>query len=151
MISVLPQEPVPEWLANITEENISNQKFEIIKILKDSLYYPSCGSDGLPINSFAGSIRTFVYVDYGFTRNELYEKFRYKIIASRKIAKEELTPSGWEPSWNTTDGDPMMYLNSRIAPFCNGLFLKLTVLSAACYFYVQTALLHIKLYIKTIR
>ena len=57
MISVLPQEPVPEWLANITEENISNQKFEIIKILKDSLYYPSCGSDGLPINSFAGSIR----------------------------------------------------------------------------------------------
>lgn len=134
MISVLPQEPVPEWLANITEENISNQKFEIIKILKDSLYYPSCGSDGLPINSFAGSIRSFVYVDYGFTRNELYEKFRYKIIASRKIAKEELTPSGWEPSWNTTDGDPMMYLNSRIAPFCEWIIFEINRVKCSLLF-----------------
>jgi hypothetical protein len=89
MISVLPSRTrMPGWLENITEENISNQKFDVTNILKDSLYYPSCGSDGLPINCFAGSIRSFVYVDYGFTRNELYEKFRYKIIASRKISKK---------------------------------------------------------------
>jgi len=134
MIAVLPQEQVPEWLANITEENISNQRFEIANILKDSLYYPSCGSDGLPINCFAGSIHSFVYVDYGFTRSELYEKFRYKIIASRKITKEELTPSGWESNWNNSDGNPMMYLNSRIAPFCEWIIFEINRVKCSLLF-----------------
>ena len=134
MLTVLPNVQEPEWLKDISQETISKYKINIVKILENSLYYPSCGSDGLPISSFAGSIRSFIYVDYGFTRDELYSKFKYKIIASRKLTKSDLTPNGWEPNWQSVDGDPARYLNSRIQPFCEWIIFEINGVKCSLLF-----------------
>lgn len=60
-----------------------------------------------------GDVLSFVYVDYGFTRQEVRARIRepglqgYRLVGVREIRKGELTPNGWkrippEPK----DGDP---------------------------------------------
>jgi hypothetical protein len=53
MLNVLPIIDEPEWFKNITQENIEAHDFDISKVLENSLYYPSCGTDGLPITNFS--------------------------------------------------------------------------------------------------
>ena len=125
MLNVLPLIEEPEWFKDITQENIETHNFDIFKVLEDSLYYPSCGTDGLPITNFAGGIRSFIYVDYAVTREILYSKFKYKIIASRRLKPSELTPNGWQPNWEFTDGDPTTYLNPKVRPFCEWIIFQI--------------------------
>jgi len=134
MLTVFPNVQEPEWLTDISQENISTHQITIVKLLENSLYYPSSGSDGVPISKFAGPIRSFIYVDYGFTREELYKKFKYNIIATRQLTKSELIPNGWQPNWHSSDGDPSRYLNSRIQPFCEWIIFEINGIRCSLLF-----------------
>jgi hypothetical protein len=86
---------MPDWLDG------NEFSFHVANILKESLYYPSCGLDGDPVKYFAGNVFSFIYVDYGISReiflNEINERgFRgYRIIHRQSILQNELIPNGW--------------------------------------------------------
>ena len=91
MINEIPKIEMPNWLLG------EKYKFDIDNIIKDSLYYPSCGTDGVPVKYFMGNIFSFVYVDYGVSENDFNREinrpntFRgYKIIHKEKISKYQL-------------------------------------------------------------
>jgi len=91
MIHEIPGIDMPDWLP------AGNYGFDIKKIIKDSLYYPSCGTDGVPVKYFMGNVYSFVYVDYGFSENELDERIHvpdafkgYEIIHKDKISQKQL-------------------------------------------------------------
>jgi hypothetical protein len=134
MLNVLPIIDEPEWFKNITQENIEAHDFDISKVLENSLYYPSCGTDGLPITNFAGGIRSFIYVDYAVTREILYSKFKYKIIACRRLKPSDLVPNGWQPSWEFSDGDPTTYLGPKIRPFCEWIIFQINGIKCSLLF-----------------
>ena len=69
MNSPIPIIETPKWLQEIDASNINSVQFDIKQILKDSLYYPSAGYDGNPIKYFAGSIHSFIYIDYSVERD----------------------------------------------------------------------------------
>lgn len=100
-------------------------RFPLDELLGGSLYYPSCGFDGDPVRFLGGNVLSFVYVDYGKTREELDGALRgggfsgYEIIASRTVAQSDLTPSGWAPPrLRPIDGDPARYRERAKPPFC---------------------------------
>ena len=64
MINEIPKNEMPKWLLG------EKYSFDIENIIKDSLYYPSCGRDGTPVKYFMGNIYSFVYVDYGISKND---------------------------------------------------------------------------------
>ena len=134
MQNVLSLIEEPEWLKNINQDNIETHEFDIFKVLENSLYYPSCGTDGLPINNFSGGIRSFIYVDYAVTREILYSKFKYKIIARRRLKPSDLTPNGWSPSWEFADGDPRTYLNPNVIPFCEWIIFEINFVKCSLLF-----------------
>jgi hypothetical protein len=91
MINEIPKIEMPNWLF------ANKYDFDIKKIIKDSLYYPSCGTDGVPIKYFMGNIYSFIYVDYGVSENylngiiNLPSAFRgYKVIHKEEITKDQL-------------------------------------------------------------
>lgn len=123
MIGQIPIRNEPEWLHDLTPETIQNKPFPLRKLLKDSLYYPASGFDGNPIRHMAGNIHSFIYVDYGYERDEferaLHEQgfLGYEILAEREVTERELVPHGWNPT------PPLPYecrpnSNDCKAPFC---------------------------------
>ena len=122
MLRQLRQIQMPLWLANLTPTAIVNDHFPLLKLLDESLYYPSCGFDSDPIRHFGGNIFSFVYVDYGLSRDVFINAlhFRgYDRVASRFVSEKELAPDGWKPlELQSTDGDPMRYSDCIKAPFC---------------------------------
>jgi hypothetical protein len=134
MPKVLPLTEEPEWLKDINQDNIETHAFDICKVLENSLYYPSCGTDGLPITNFSGGIHSFIYVDYAITRDILYSKFNFKIIASRRLTPSDLTPNGWQPNWELADGDPTAYLNPSAKPFCEWIIFEINHVKCSLLF-----------------
>jgi len=55
MIPVIKETPTPDWLCDIQEVTFDNQPFPITKKLENSLYYPACDIDGLPVEYLAGN------------------------------------------------------------------------------------------------
>ena len=101
--------PTEQFLISLKDES----PFPLRLILRDSLYYPCSGFDGKPVKYLAGKILSFVYVDYGYTRNELFTELEesgfhgYDVVASRSISERELAPQGWRPPpLEQHDGDP---------------------------------------------
>lgn len=72
--------------------------FPLLDILRDSLYYPASGFDGTPVKYLAGCVFSFVYVDCGYSREELENEltehgFRgYELIDRRSVTVGELFP-----------------------------------------------------------
>ena len=103
MISRLPEKSIPDWLAKISQNTITNDPFPLTKVLEDSLYYPASGFDVDPVKYLAGNILSFIYVDYGKSYDEFENEmdlrgFRgYDRVATRLVDEQELTPSGWSP------------------------------------------------------
>ena len=99
MIKELPLADYPEWLASLTQSSMMSDIFPLQELLKDSLYYPSCGFDGSPVKHLGGQVYSFIYVDYGYNKDkvltELYSNgFKgYRPIAHRKVTKNELMPN----------------------------------------------------------
>ena len=98
-MSILESSPLPEWLSRLNEERF-NADFPIVDALQDSLYYPSSGFDGVPVQRLGNSIHSFVYVDYFYTLPELQETVAqhgfkgYTPIFQRPVALNELLPKG---------------------------------------------------------
>lgn len=119
MIEELPEQSMPKWLRG---DDFS--KLPIREVLENSVYYPACGFDGVPVRYLAGNFHSFVYVDYGTGRDAVLQKedtFKgYHLYASRDVRKEELTPQGWSPiALEPEDGTPPNPNRPPIyAPFC---------------------------------
>lgn len=91
MITEIPKIEMPKWLAD------NEFHFSIQDVIKDSLYYPSCGIDGIPIQCFMGNIFSFIYVDYGITESKFIKEITkdnsikgYNIIHKENITKYQL-------------------------------------------------------------
>ena len=130
MLEQLPEMNPPDWLTRIDDKTIKEQ-FPLKCVLQDSLYYPAAGFDGVPVAHLAGNFLSFVYVDYGVSREDLLEElcsrgFRgYQVMAQRKVSKDELTPNGWTPiSPVRDDGDPAKYKDWIKQPFCEWLIFQ---------------------------
>ena len=131
MINEMPEMQTPAWLAAIdTAKNKDTCPFPLNEILKDSLYYPACGLNGTPVKFLAGNILSFVYVDYGVTREAFLQNLNgvdadsgfkgYHAILKREIFREDVVPSGWSPSILPHDQRDRMRLaeaESRCKPF----------------------------------
>ncbi|MEI6599913.1 MAG: hypothetical protein WCN21_05540 [Comamonadaceae bacterium] len=122
MLRQLQAIEVPDWLTKLTPETIKNGPFPLRELLIDSLYYPSCGFDADPIKHFGGNVLSFVYVDYGHTRDALMSALRfsgYDLVGSRFVSEEELAPDGWRPlDLRPMDEDPLRYQAHIKTPFC---------------------------------
>jgi hypothetical protein len=95
----LPIISAPCWLSNLSPGNF-NQPLPVTEILRDSLYYPSSAFDGDPIKHLAGNFRSFIYVDYGYTQDQLMKALEspgfkgYAPLAIRSVTQPELLPKG---------------------------------------------------------
>jgi len=91
MIKEIQQIKMPAWLSS------GNFNFNLKEVLADSLYYPSCGTDGMPVQYFMGNVYSFIYVDYGIAENVFLEEINmensfkgYKIISIKEIPEKQL-------------------------------------------------------------
>ena len=132
MIDELPIIEEPHWLRT-DPATLQDAAFPLDGILRDSLYYPSSGFDGDPVRHLAGNVLSFVYVDYGESREDLDDELMnrgftgYDVIATRDVTKEELIPHGWSPSPpSPADGHPSRYRDWIKEPFCSWIILERT-------------------------
>lgn len=131
MIAGLTRTAQPDWLARINSENIDSTAFPQVDVLRDSVYYPCSEFDGKPVASLAGNFLSFVYVDYGYTEEQLIEALNgkgflgYALIAHRPVEPTELAPEGWAvPPFESADGNPGQHLDWIKPPFCKWLIFE---------------------------
>ena len=126
MIDDIDEMVIPGWLANIGLDN-RRTRFPLVSILKSSLYYPSSGFDGDPIKLLSRHFNSFVYVDYGNTKDELDEQLDdtgfngYHIILDRYINKDELTPKLPSSLHMEHSDDPTLHSDYIKKPFVRWL------------------------------
>lgn len=128
MINMIETIQMPEWLSKNTFE------FNIKSILNDSLYYPSAYFDGVPVKYLMGNIFSFIYVDYGVSKEQFLTEINnngfngYKIIHSQSIDQKELTPNGWSaylPPDHNENHSPQQYNGDWIKdPFCEWIIFE---------------------------
>jgi hypothetical protein len=113
MIGELPAMKMPSWLGDADPATFAKRPFPLEEILADSVYYPCSEFDGRPIAHLAGNYFSFIYVDYGKTRDEFMANlsqpgFRgYQVISQRSVTERELVPHGCTPiKLLPSDGDP---------------------------------------------
>jgi hypothetical protein len=96
--------PEPSWLMNLTSTDIQHGTFPLHDVLQNSLYYPGAGYDGKPVKWFAGNVYSFIYSDYGVSRESVLSQLNppsednflgYEILAYRDLSERELIPNGW--------------------------------------------------------
>ncbi len=121
---LLPVLATPDWLSNLTPTTVEHEPFPLLDLLRDSLYYPASGFDGSPVKYLGGHFLSFVYVDYGRTRDEFMEALKdpgfsgYDLIGCRSVTEKELAPRGWHPMPPTPrDGNPSAYRDEIQEPF----------------------------------
>ena len=102
MIPQLPEITVPEWLTELSPTTMTNGRLPLRQLLRDSLYYPCSAFDGDPVKHLAGNILSFVYVDYGYSRDAFLAELNdrgfdgYDLLADpRSVGPSELTPGSW--------------------------------------------------------
>ena len=99
MSRLLPDTPLPKWLTQLESQSFQD-RFPVREALSDSLYYPACAFDGLPVRHLGGAIYSFIYADYGYAQAQLIREvegngFRgYRPILEREVGLEELLPQG---------------------------------------------------------
>ena len=81
-----------------------DDRFPLLDLLRDSLYYPASDFDGTPVKYFAGYVFSFVYVDCGRTQEDLEKELTeakeltepgfngYELIGRRSVTVDELFP-----------------------------------------------------------
>jgi len=110
MIQEIPGSQVPDWIPQYGPLD----RLPLLELLSGSVYYPASGFDGQPVKILAGNFHSFVYVDYGLSRDQLLATLRsergflgYGIVALRDVTEQELIPNGWTPLLpNHCDGNP---------------------------------------------
>lgn len=124
MIEQLPYMEEPEWLIELNRLSILYNEFPLKSILYRSVYYPAAGVDGDPVKYLAGNFYSFVYVDYGYSREELSKAltqrgFRgYKPIAIRDVTEQELLACRPIPLFLSVKKNRFRFSNQEPEPFC---------------------------------
>jgi hypothetical protein len=124
MIDGIDKAIEPNWLSNIEKRFFS--KFPLLDIIENSLYYPACGLDGSPIKYMGGNILSFIYVDYGVTKEKNMADLNnkgcagYDILLQREIDERDLVPHGWKQKYcKPSDGDPSSIKDFIVnEPYC---------------------------------
>lgn len=113
MATQLPRVKSPAWLTKLSADSMKDGPLPLDRILRGSLFYPASGYDDDPIRYLSGSVRSFVYADYGRDRDEFMraldgpEFHGYEIVAIRELEEAELAPHGWHhPPDAFRDGEP---------------------------------------------
>ena len=106
MIPNLHPVAAPKFLLD-AERFAKAKEFPLEDILKDSLYYPACGLNGTPIKFLAGNVFSFVYADYGVTKENYLANLigngpdsgfsGYHHVLLREIQRDEVVPHRWRP------------------------------------------------------
>ena len=96
----------PSWLREISERG-ECERFPLIEILQDSLYYPAAGLNGTPVKFLGGNIFSFIYADYRVSNREFLRNLNgnekhcgflgYSCVLQREIRVGEIVPQGWVP------------------------------------------------------
>lgn len=124
---------LPEWLACLDARKIVDAPFPLREVLDGSLYYPSCGTDGRPVQYLGQWFRSFVYVDYGYSRDMFLDELatrpflKYQVLGTRSISASELVPNGWIQPWltSTETEEVTRYPDHRVGePFCEWVILE---------------------------
>ncbi len=117
----------PKWLSAISEDSPFPG---LEKILPDSLYYPACGFNGTPVKYLSGNIYSFVYTDYGITRDDFLAHLNgtgpddgfehYHPVCQRDVSRDEIVPDGWRPAivpTNDMDREKLFQIEKECEPF----------------------------------
>ena len=90
--------PFPHWVEGVQEAEF-RRRFPRREVLQGSLFYPACGLHGGPVRHMGREFQSFVYCDYGVTRDELIAEYGrrgfrgYREILRRDVSWHELTGS----------------------------------------------------------
>ena len=108
----------PKWLLDISEDSPFPG---LEKILPDSLYYPACGFNGTPVKYLSGNIYSFVYADYGITRDDFLDHLKgkgeddgfmhYHLVCQREVSRDEIMPA------NNMDKEKLSQMEKESEPF----------------------------------
>ena len=115
MLKQIETMPMPDWLSALTAAAMHDDPFPLKALLKDSLYYPACGFDGDPVKYLAGNIYSFIYVDYGYGRDDFTHAITeqgfqgYDLLASKSVRRRELSRHSWR-------ADPLVDTNGYSTP-----------------------------------
>lgn len=120
LLPILARRPVPHWLK---EQRAGSDAFPITDILRGSVFYPASGTDGRPVQYFAGFAHSFVYVDCNVSSDEVtsqLETFKgFKLYKARSIEIRDL--SFWKYRVirpGRFDGDPRtLHVPPDFVPF----------------------------------
>ncbi|MGS0943747.1 hypothetical protein ACVA51_24925 (plasmid) [Pseudomonas luteola] len=124
MIDQLSLMEEPKWLMKANRNSILYSRLPLDSILHSSVYYPASGVDGDPIKYLAGNFYSFVYVDYGYSREELNKRltqpgFRgYELVAIRDVAEQELLACRPFPLFLSIRKNRFRFSEQAIEPFC---------------------------------
>lgn len=112
MIQQMPAMECPPWLEAILQGQ-DDAAFDLPKLLQDSLYYPACGFNGTPVKYLAGNVFSFVFADYGVTKEQFLANLNgtdpdcgfkgYRCVLQREITRDQVVPAGWRPALVPTD------------------------------------------------
>lgn len=106
MIEELEKNEIPEWLKDMSSDDIENKILPIKDILSNSFYYPASAFDGKPIRFFLGNFYSFIYADYSLSEEEFNNEIEnrgfkgYKVLGKRSLNMKELIPNGWIPDFD---------------------------------------------------
>jgi len=128
--TVLPHVSIPEWLERYASASRLPPLIPIKDILRESCFYPSSGLDSSPVLLANGCTHSFIYVDYGTSRDDFFRTIRfpgfspYKPILARDVERHEIVPDGWMPQlpqWFDNPGfdgrQRLIEAQSRCRPF----------------------------------
>lgn len=108
-------------LNDFTSESITSGPVPMDELLKDSLYYPACRTDGRLLKLCntqwrSLGINSFVYCDFDVSEDEFLLDIRtvagYHVLGHRRLCRDEYIPEGWhlemvpQESSPDTDGQP---------------------------------------------
>lgn len=82
-------------------------------LLEHSVYYPASGLDADTVRLLSGSIKSFIYCSFGYTRQQFEEELRkvgfkgYRMTFERWISRSDIVPASWFPPIkpNALDGN----------------------------------------------
>lgn len=108
----LPHVAVPKWLRGVADRQELPIPIPLEHVLAESCFYPSSGLDGSPVLLANGCVHSFVYVDYGTSRDAVLRALsspgfkHYRLLLQRDVARQELVPEGWSPTVRYWFDDP---------------------------------------------
>ena len=118
------REELPEWIKDYQ----AGQPFDIKEFMSHRvLYYPGPSFEAQPIRTFnnAHFLHTYVYADYGVTRESFLEKIQkdeafrgYKLIDLKELSEKDLVPNGWSQHVMPTRPYSGFSEPARKDPFC---------------------------------